>query len=85
MKRYQVDEIRANQYMGTEYHDTSSQSHHVIFLCSDEVDLQIGDIVEFDEKRNVYKDGVMILDREKERAERMAWVEKRKMELSGVR
>lgn len=83
MKSYRVDEIHPNQHMGTEYHDTSSQDMHVIFLCSNDVDLEIGDIVEFDEKRNVYKNGLMILDRKKEMAEHMAWVERRKAELRG--
>ena len=68
---YRVDEIRSNRYMGTEYIQIELTSR-VIFLMSNNVDLKIGDIVEIDMKDNIYKDGVMILDKEKEKMERQA-------------
>ena len=73
MTRYHVDYINSNRHMGTEYHDNSgSRGIDTIFLCSNKVELEIGDVVEIDEKGNVYKNGVMILDKEKKMAEHMA-------------
>ncbi len=81
MTRYYVDYIKANRHMRTEYHDLTCRAAGTIFLCSNKIKLEIGDVVEIDEKGNVYKDGVMILDKEKEMAEHMAWVEQWETEL----
>ncbi len=83
MRQHRVDEIRGNQYMGTEYVQ-QMDGYKSIFLMSNEVSLKKGDTVEIDDKGNVYKDKVMILDKEKKKAEMQAWVKMRKKELSGV-
>ena len=64
MRTYRVDEMYGNSFNGTEHWQNGPDGkHEICFLLSDDVSLSIGDVVEKDDNGNVYKNGVLILDR----------------------